>query len=146
MLKRFLLISLFLFATCFVVQAAENKIAVIDLQKVINNSAQVQSLRKEQEKNNKEIAQLVKKAGDEIKKETDSAKKKAIVEKYDKQIKAKREAFSKTYRTKLEAVDKNINMTITQQAKAMGYDMVITKGVVLYGGDDITEVVCKVVK
>ena len=62
------------------------------------------------------------------------------------QLKAKQEANAKAYNTKLEAIDKSIKATIAQQAKIMGYDLVLTKGVVLYGGDDITETILKVVK
>ena len=66
--------------------------------------------------------------------------------KINKELIAKKEANAKAYKTKLQAVDKSISDTINAQAKAMGYDMVLTKGVVLYGGDDITEAVSKVVK
>ena len=146
MFKKAFSLLVLIFLTCTLVQAEVKKVAIIDLQKVISKSAQVQALKKEQDKNQKEIAQIVKKAGEEIKKEPDVNKKKALADKYEKQLKTKREANSKNYKTKLEAIDKSINATISQQAKAMGYDMVLTKGVVLYGGDDITEAVCKVVK
>ena len=74
------------------------------------------------------------------------AKKKALAKKYDNELKTKRETIAKAYKAKLEAADKNITNTIIQQAKAQGYDLVLTKGVVLYGGDDITESILKVIK
>ena len=52
----------------------------------------------------------------------------------------------KNYAEKLKAIDKNINAIIAEQAKAKGYDMIIAKGVVVYGGDDITADVVKAVK
>ncbi len=58
----------------------------------------------------------------------------------------KREANAKAYKTKLEAIDKTISATINNYAKTNGYDLVIVKGAVLYGGEDITEAVSKVVK
>ena len=125
---------------------ADKKIAVVDVQKVVNNSNQIKSLKKEQETKRKEIAQFIKKAGDEIKKQPDLAKKKALAEKYDKELAAKREANSKAYKTKAEAADKNISDSIANQAKALGYDVVFAKNTVLYGGDDITDSVLKVVK
>ena len=52
----------------------------------------------------------------------------------------------KEYSTKLQAVDKSITSQIGQQASALGYTMVISKGSVVYGGDDITDAVIKVIK
>lgn len=146
MLKRLVLFLSILFLVSPMVQANVKKIAVVDVQKVVNKSAQVQALKKEQEAKRKELSNFIKKAGEDINKETDSVKKKALMDKYDKQLKTKQETNLKAYKTKLEAIDKNINTTIIQHAKTMGYDMVLTKGVVLYGGDDITEAILKVVK
>ena len=56
------------------------------------------------------------------------------------------EAIAKEYQAMLQTVDKSITATITETAKAKGYNMVISKGVVVYGADDITEDVQKVVK
>ena len=52
----------------------------------------------------------------------------------------------KIMQKKLAEVDKNISAVIAQKAKAASYDMVIAKGVVLYGGSDITAEVAKSVK
>ena len=122
------------------------KVAVVDVQEVVAKSVQVQNLKKEQDAKRKELAQFIKKAGDDIKKQTSEDKKKELAKKYDKELNLKREANEKAYKTKLQAIDKNISATIVQQAKAMGYDLVLTKGVVLYGGDDITGAISKVVK
>ncbi|MCM1003403.1 MAG: OmpH family outer membrane protein [Candidatus Gastranaerophilales bacterium] len=125
---------------------AVDKVAIIDVQKVVNKSAQVQALKKEQEAKSKELKQFVKKANDEVKAQTDEKKKQDLVKKYEKELAAKREANSKAYKTKLEAIDKTITATINNYAKTNGYDLVLVKGAVLYGGEDITEAVSKVVK
>ena len=54
--------------------------------------------------------------------------------------------MEKNYANKLSAIDKTISAKITEQAKAGGYDIVLAKGVVLYGGTDITDAVKKAVK
>ena len=144
MIKKICSLALLL-AFCTPVFAVE-KVAVIDVQKVVNKSAQVQALKKEQEAKSKEIRNFIKKANDEIKAQTDEKKKQDLVKKYEKELSAKREANAKVYKTKLEAIDKTISATINNYAKTNGYDLVIVKGAVLYGGDDITETVSKVVK
>lgn len=146
MLKKILSLGLFIFLCVNFVQADVKKVAIVDIQKVVNKSAQVQALKRDREAKNKELANFIKKAGEDIKKQTDPAKKKTLAANFDKQLKAKQDANAKAYKTKLEMIDKSINATIVQQAKAMGYDLVLTKGVVLYGGDDITEAILKVVK
>lgn len=144
MIKK--IITLVLFSSLFMPAYAVEKVAVVDVPKLVNKSAQVQALKKEQDAKRKELQQFIKKAGEEIKAQTDAEKKKALAKKYDKELTAKREANAKAYKAKLSAIDKSITDTIVNQAKAMGYDLVLTKGVVLYGGDDITDAVSKVVK
>ena len=146
MKKNLLIILIFLTTLSSTVQAAIDKIAIVDMQKVISKSSQVQALKNEQDKKRKELAQFIKKAGEDIQKQTDPTQKKALAQKYDKDLKAKQNENAKTYKTKLEAVDKSINTIIAQQAKLMGYDAVYIKGAIIYGGDDITESILKVIK
>lgn len=146
MLKKVFVLFLLMIFSYTVAQAEVKKIAVVDIQKVVTNSLQVQALKKEQETKKKELIAFIKKAEAEVKTQTDSSKQKALAEKYDKQIKLKQESIVKSYQKRLEAIDKNINAVIIQHAKTMGYDIVLAKGVVLYGGDDITDAVIKVVK
>lgn len=144
MIKKICSLALLL-AFCTPAFAVE-KVAVIDVQKVVNKSAQVQALKKEQEAKSKELQQFIKKANDAVKAQTDDAKKQELVKKYEKELAAKREANMKAYKTKLEAIDKSVTATINNYAKTNGYDLVIVKGAVLYGGEDITEAVSKIIK
>ena len=54
--------------------------------------------------------------------------------------------MDKNYAQKLSVIDSSISKQIENLAKTNGYDIVIAKGVVLYGGNDITDAVKKAVK
>ena len=125
---------------------AEQKIAVIDVQAVVAKSAQVQALKKEQQSKMQELEKWLKTVRSDVDKQQTKEGKEKLIKKYDADFAKKKEAIAKNYQTKLKEIDKSITNTITATAKAKGYDMVITKGVVVYGGEDITADVQKVVK
>lgn len=123
-----------------------SKIAVVDVSSVVNSSSQVQALKKEQQAKAKDLMSFVEKARKDVAATTDTKKKQALEDKYNKELNTKRAEMDKNYASKLEAIDKAISAQISAQAKAGGYDIVLAKGVVLYGGSDITEAVKKAVK
>ena len=123
-----------------------SKIAVVDVQAVVNSSSQVQALKKEQQAKTKEIVTFIEKARKDVAAVTDVKKKQALEEKYNKELSSKKTAMDKNYSDKLTAIDATISKQIENQAKLGGYDIVLAKGVVLYGGSDITEAVKKAVK
>ena len=127
-------------------ESEPQKIAVVDIQKVVSASAQVKALKASQEAKNKELAAFIKKAQEDVNKQTDVNKKKSLSESYEKQLKTKREANIKDYTTKLKAADANITAQIGKKATELGYTMVIPKSTVIWGGDDITETVLKGIK
>ncbi len=145
MIKKILSIAV-LMSLCLSVSAKSDKVAIVDVQEIVNKSAQVQELKKEQDAKRQEIAEFINKAQEEINKQTDETKKQELINKYDKELAAKREADIKEYSKKLAEIDKSISNTVVTQAKAMGYDLVLAKSIVLYGGTDITEAISKVVK
>ena len=123
-----------------------NKIAVVDVQQVVGASAQVKALKKEQETKVKDLQKFIEKARKDVAATSDVKKKQSLEEKYNKELKTKQEAIGKNYNEKLSAIDKSISTQISNYAKMQGYDVVLAKGVVLYGGDDITEAISKAVK
>ena len=130
----------------YAISNVPSKIAVVDVQKVVASSAQVKALKADREAKIKDLTTFVSNARAAVKKETNADKKKALEAKYNKELNAKRDAIQKDYAKKLAEVDKNISAVVAQKAKAASYDMVIAKGVVLYGGSDITAEVAKSVK
>lgn len=130
----------------FAMSDVPSKIAIVDVQEVVNSSSQVQALKKEQQAKMKEVVSFVEKARKEVAATTDVKKKQALEEKYNKELNTKKTAMDKNYADKLTAIDSTISKQIEAQAKAGGYDIVLAKGVVLYGGSDITDAVKKAVK
>ena len=125
---------------------AEQKIAVVDVAAVVAQSAQVQSLKKEQQTKFQDLEKWLQTAQADVEKQQTKEGKEKLLKKYNTEFAKKKEAIAKDYQTRLKAVDKSITETISTTAKSKGYDMVISKGVVIYGGDDITADVQKLVK
>lgn len=123
-----------------------NKVAIVDVQKVVAQSTQVKNLKAEQEKKRNELVQFMNKAKSEVDAQSDVTKKKALAQKYEKELITKREAIAKDYTKKLEAIDANITNIIHKQAQALGYDIVFARSAVLYGGDNITNTIIQSVK
>lgn len=140
------LASLIVFASAAFATPEPQKIAVVDIQKVVTASAQVKALKSSQDARNKELTAFIKKAQADVNKQTDEKKRKALAAQYEKQLVAKREAYTKDYAAKLKATDANITEQIGKKATEMGYTMVVPKSAVIYGGDDITATILKVIK
>jgi len=122
------------------------KVAIVDIQEVVASSAQVKALKKEQQTKADELVKFVEKARKDVSAQTDETKKKDLENKYSKELQTKREKMEKEYVDKLQKIDDSISKTVKAQAKLGNYDLVLAKGVVLSGGDDITQAVIKAVK
>ncbi len=122
------------------------KVGIVDVQKLVSNSKQVNVLKDEQVKKSEELRNTIKKAQDEIAKEKDQNKKQQLIKKYENDIAYIKNTNDKNYAKKLAEIDKSITKTIQDESKKAGYDLVLAKGMVLYGGEDITNIISKAVK
>lgn len=128
------------------VMAEGFSVAIVDVPQVVNASAKVQTLKKEQQAKAEEVMKFIEKARKDVASISDANKKKAAEEKYNKELNTKREQIEKDYAAKLKELDISISQQIETKAKAEGYDLVLSKGIVLYGGKDITAEIIKIVK
>ena len=113
-------------------------IAVVDLQKIVDNSSQVKQLKQEHSKKLAELDKIIVNARGEISNESDPAKVLLLEDKYMKEFNSKRELLEKDYAAKLSIIERNIKAEISNKAEKDSYEYVFAKSVVLYGGKDIT--------
>lgn len=145
-MKKVLSLSLMALILSSGIAIAEQNIAVVDVSAVVAKSAQVQALKKEQQTKMQDLEKWLKTAQADVQKQQSKEGKEKLLKKYNADFAKKKETIAKDYAAKLKAVDKSITETISTTARAKGYNMVISKGVVVFGGDDITADVQKVVK
>jgi len=130
----------------FAMSDTSSKIAVVDVNRVVSNSSQIMALKKEQNLKTEEIQKWITIARSDIEKQKTQEEKVKLAKKYDSDFQKKQLAIQKDYTDKLQVIDKDISNIIAKTAKEKGYDIVLTKGVVLYGGDDITNTISKLIK
>jgi len=119
-------------------------VAVVDVQKIVENSPQISALKTEQKNKITGLANFVEKAKADVAKQTDATKKKELEENYNKELNTKKAAIDKDAATKLVEFDKSVRAII--KVKSADYDLVLTKGTVLEGGTDITNEIIKELK
>ncbi len=122
------------------------KIAVIDVPQVVAQSAQVQALKKDEQAKKAELEKWLKTVKADVDKQQTKEGKEKLIKKYDAEFAKKANANKEAYVKRLSEIDASISSTIVEQAKIKGYDLVLAKSTVLYGGDDITKEISKVVK
>lgn len=130
----------------FAMSDVPSKIAVVDVNRVVSNSSQVMALKKEQNLKNEELQKWLTTAKADVEKQKTQEGKEKLIKKYDSDFQKKQQAIQKNYTDKLQSIDKDISGVIAKTAKDKGYDVVLAKGVVLYGGEDITNAISKLIK
>lgn len=125
---------------------ANFKIAVVDVNKVVTESSDVQALKKEQEAKMQDLQKWLNTVRADVEKQSTNEGKQKLAKKYDADFVKKQKTIKKEYAGRLQKIDKNISGVIAKEAKTQDYDMVLAKGVVLYGGEDITKAISKAVR
>ena len=123
-----------------------SKIAVVDINAVVSQSSQVMALKKEQTLKVEELQKWLQVVRSDVEKQKTQEVKDKLTKKYDAEFVKKQQALQKDYTEKLQKIDKDITEVIAKEANTQGYDVVLAKNVVLYGGDNITGKIAKLVK
>lgn len=122
---------------------AAEKIGVVDIQTIVNNSSEVRALKNERSNQMDCLDRIVTDAQNAISKENDPQKIIQLQDKYTSEFNSKKEAIDREYSRKLSAIECRLNNQIAESAKKNNYDYVFAKSVVFLGGDDITSLVAK---
>lgn len=122
---------------------AGEKIGVVDIQSIVNNSSEVKALKQEHNAQIQSLNKIVTDAQCAISKENDPQKIVMLQDKYAQEFNCKKEAIDKQYASKLSAIESRLKREIAESAKKNNYDFVFAKSVVFYGGDDITGIISK---
>lgn len=124
----------------------KSKVAVVDIMSIVSKSEQVQNLKAQQAAQSEALGQWLQAAQAEVEKIEDKKKKEELSQQRAAEFVQKRDAVAQQYATLLEEADKSITNSIIEVAKKKGYKLVVPKNLVIYGSDDITDEVEKVIK
>ena len=127
-------------------QSNTSSIAVIDVQAIVNSSAQVKALREAQAAKINELNLWLRNAQNEVNAEQDKERQQALLQKYNAEFALKRRDIALQYQQELKTASDNISQTVAKEAEKKGYSMVIAKNIVVYGGVDITENIARIIK
>ena len=122
------------------------KIAVVDVVSIVNGSKDVMTLRQNHAVRSQELSQWLQAAQNEVNSQSDPQTKQGLLQKYNTEFAQRRNAVGQLYQQELMTIDQNISKIIMDEAKKLGYNMVLAKNVVVCGGTDITEDVRKLIK
>lgn len=122
------------------------KVAVVDVSTVLTNSQEIQILKKSQDKQMSELNTLISKAQNEIINEHDQTKAAQIEATYRKEIEKKKNDMDQEYNSKITLINSKIKTLISNEAKKSNYNLVLPTGIVISGGEDITDDIVKKMK
>lgn len=122
------------------------KVAVIDVAQVLENSNEIQELKRAQDKDMEELNTLISKAQNDLLNEHNKSKLIQKESNYRQQIETKKKNMDKEYSLKLVKINEHIRSMISKEAKKSNYNLVLPTGMVISGGDDITVNVIKQMK
>ena len=122
------------------------KVAYVNVAKLLEASKTLKAAEEAKIKRTTDMLKWYDNAAADIQKQKTQAGKDTLIKKYEAQLTAKKKTIKDTYMKKVNQVDAQLDTAISTKAKAMGYDLVLRKDSVLFGGTDITAQILPSVK
>ena len=92
------------------------KIAIVDVQKLIESSPEISALKTSRKNDMEILVKFIENAKADVAKEIDETKKKVLEDKYNNELNIRKISLDKEYSKKLSDYDKNITSLISQKA------------------------------
>ena len=122
------------------------RIALIDVDRVVAKCSAVKKLRTEHEKKNKELERWLKNVKKQLEKPDSKSVQAKLIKRYDEEFAQKKAEIVKDFQEKLVVVNKEVSEQIIKIAKEHKYDIILSKAMVVCGCEDITELIEKNIK
>ncbi|MBQ9034719.1 MAG: OmpH family outer membrane protein [Alphaproteobacteria bacterium] len=122
------------------------KIAVVDVQFLVNQTPSVLALRAEQQQNASIIQNWINGVNSQLSQIADQNTRNATAQQYQIELNKRQQMLQSQYAMKIQAIDAELSKLISDVANEKKLDYVFAKGMVVFGGTDITEDVAKLLK
>lgn len=122
------------------------KIAVVDVQALVNQTPSVLALRAEQQQNAAIIQNWVNGVNSQLNQIADQNTRNATAQQYQIELNKRQQALQNQYALKIQTIDAELSKLVSDVAAEKKLDYVFAKGMVVFGGTDITAEVAKRIK
>lgn len=114
------------------------KIAVVDVQALVNQTPSVIALRAEQQNNMAIIQNWVNGVNGQLSQIADQNQRAALTQQYQLELNKREQILQSQYAQKVQAIDAELSKLVSDVATEKKLDYVFAKGMVVFGGTDIT--------
>ena len=121
-------------------------VAVVDVQKVINSSSDVISLRQRAQQRTQKLEKWLVSVREDVNKQKTQKEKDKLTQKYNTEFAQKRQIIRRENAAEMQKIGIKIKELISKTAKSGGFDIIFPKNSILDGGVDITDRVLKSMK
>lgn len=119
------------------------KIAIIDVQALVNQTPSVLALRSQQQQNASIIQNWINNVNNQLSQITDQNTRQATAQQYQIELNKRQQMLQNEYALKIQAIDAELSKLVSDVANEKKLDYVFAKGTVVFGGTDITSDVTK---
>ena len=114
------------------------KIAIVDVQALVNQTPSVIALRAEQQNNAAIIQNWVAGVNNQLSQIADTNQRAATAQQYQIELNKREQLLQSQYAQKVQAIDAELSKLVSDVATEKKLDYVFAKGMVVFGGTDIT--------